>query len=491
MKQAPLTLSRDTPDISASLFRAQVHPHLIQQQGEWLDWRHGAYVAVEDKTIRASIAAWMRGAQRKAVVKNKLTLAPFDPKPGDISAVREMLETQTHRPREVFLPPCWLGESELDPKTLISVQNGLLDIATCQLYEPTPLFFTRTMIPVAFDPKAPKPVQFLEFLNKTMQGNAALIDILQMMFGYILSPDTSLQKVFFFFGKSRAGKGTLIRVLEKLVGEEHNVTAQTIETLAGRFGLENMVGKTLAIITDMNCEHKPTLGTAASRINAISGEDAVDAERKGIGQHWHGRLGARIVMAGNTLPDFRSHTDAMMARLRCVPFDVSFIGREDRDLTDKLLAELPGILLWALDGLDTLRLVGDFEEPQESKELKVRMRAMADPVQSFVNEYCTLEADSAVDKQLLYAEYVTFCEKIKTAALAHNTFTEKMRELCPGVRPARRTSTAGQVRQPTIYAGIRFNDEIQHRVFAHDENGNILLSADGWPVPRSVRGGEP
>jgi putative DNA primase/helicase len=44
----------------------------------------------------------------------------------------------------------------------------------------------------------------------------------------------------------------------------------------------------------------------------------------------------------------------MATRLAIVPFDVSFAGSEDRDLKTKLEAELPGIMLWALDGLDRL-----------------------------------------------------------------------------------------------------------------------------------------
>lgn len=41
---------------------------------------------------------------------------------------------------------------------------------------------------------------------------------------------------------------------------------------------------------------------------------------------------------------------AIWSRLRLVPFDVSFLGREDRTLGNALAAELPGILNWALQG---------------------------------------------------------------------------------------------------------------------------------------------
>jgi len=132
--------------------------------------------------------------------------------------------------------------------------------------------------------------------------------------------------------------------------------------LAGRFGLQNLIGAAVAQITDMNTESKKDLGTSASRMNGISGEDGQTVERKGIGD-WNGKLSARFQIAGNNLPNFGTNTGAMATRLLILPFDVSFAGREDRGLTDKLIAELPGILNWCLAGLDRLRARGDFAEP--------------------------------------------------------------------------------------------------------------------------------
>jgi branched-chain amino acid transport system permease protein len=140
------------------------------------------------------------------------------------------------------------------------------------------------------------------------------------------SDDASMQALFFYWGPPRSGKGTILRVMTKLIGAL-NTQHPSIHTLAGRFGLEGCIGKSLIQITDMDCDDPKALSTAASKINAISGQDNIAVERKGIGD-WNGLLPGRIVMAGNNLPNFGSHAAATAARLLIFPFDVTFLGTE-------------------------------------------------------------------------------------------------------------------------------------------------------------------
>jgi putative DNA primase/helicase len=247
----------------------------------------------------------------------------------------------------------------------------LLDIETRIPHKPTPKFFTRTALAMNYDPDAPTPTRWLTFLDEVMKSRQPLVDLLQEMMGYLISCDTSMHRVFFLWGRPRSGKGTILRVTTALVGE-HNTRFPTIETLAGQFGMQNLIGASVAQVTDLNCDRLIDLSTAASRINGISGEDGQTVERK-HSTSWNGVLPTRFLLAGNALPNFRNHTNAMATRLLIIPFDVSFVNREDRDLTGKLMAELPGILNWALAGLDRLRLCGDFGEPADSAVAKLRM----------------------------------------------------------------------------------------------------------------------
>jgi putative DNA primase/helicase len=300
-----------------------------------------------------------------------------------------------------------------------------------------------------------------------------------------------MQKICFLWGRPRSGKGTILHIEAELVGRQ-NVAFPKIETLAGRFGLQGLIPKSSAQVTDMNCEDPKQLSAAATNLNGISGEDGQTVERKGI-TDWHGKLGVRFTLAGNTLPNFKSHTGAMVTRLLIVPFDVSFIGREDRFLKGKLEAELAGILNWALDGLDRLRMIGEFSEPDASRKAKHRLIYQSDPIHGFIEERCTLDSGAATDKAVIYAEFVRYCEYMKARVAPMNSFSDKLMQSYTNIYDSKRSGELGQV---PCYRGVRLNDVEAVKVYQVNRDlidlgldGFDVLERDahGWPVVNAAR----
>ena len=490
-------LSRSTPRRSAVLFRDQERKNLINQQEEWLDWDGRRYATVEQATLDSEIAAWCDGAYEKGENKNtgKIVTRKFNPKPSDVWAIQDSLKKLVHKPAGAFTAPCWLdgkGERRPKPSDLISVQNGLLDITSRRLYPATPLFFNRTSLPLEYSADSAEPVLWKKFVSEVFVGRDSLINFAQELFGYTISDDTSLHIVPHLWGVTRGGKGTMIRILTDLVGEE-NCHAPSIVELGGRFGLQGCLAMKLITITDMDTDNRSELGASAVCINKISGEDRVSVERKGL-TPWGGRLPGRIWIASNNLPDFGSHATAVAARLAMLPFEVSFLGREDRDLTKKdgtgkLQRELAGILNWALDGLDRLRERGDFREPEESKQAKFRMLYASEPVRGFVEERCTLDPDAGVDKSLLYPLYVAYCKETGVHPLPLQKFSEKLHSVYSSVEPKKRSALDGT--RPPIFAGIRLNDREAAKAFKLDAEivglgitgpDSWVLNSTGWPI---------
>lgn len=341
-------LSKETPYKSAKLFRTARFPDLINFQDEWLTWDGAAYIPLEDATIRAAVMEYLEQAKVRMRINDATGVVsysdgPFNPKPTHINAVYEMLRGQCHKEVGVVSPPVFLsGRTEPRPRNLVSCRNGLVDITTGKLYDPTPDFFTRTALPINYYPDAPAPARWLTFLADVTSGRQELINLIWEIFGYLISADTLHQKVFFLYGNPRSGKGTVLRTLVKLIGVE-NTCSPSIKNLAGSFGYQSMIGKTLAIVSDMATDSRTDLSAAASSINAVSGEDNIEANRKNK-DFWQGRLAARFVLAGNDLPGFGAHTAALAARLLILPFEEDYLGREDYNLSDKLAVELPSIL---------------------------------------------------------------------------------------------------------------------------------------------------
>jgi putative DNA primase/helicase len=59
----------------------------------------------------------------------------------------------------------------------------------------------------------------------------------------------------------------------------------------------------------------------------------------------------KLVIAGNHKPGLRSVDEAIRRRFHLIPFAVTIPPEErDKDLTEKLRAEWPGILAWMIEG---------------------------------------------------------------------------------------------------------------------------------------------
>jgi phage/plasmid-associated DNA primase len=67
-----------------------------------------------------------------------------------------------------------------------------------------------------------------------------------------------------------------------------------------------------------------------------------------------------------------------------VPMKQDFYGKEDFDVTAKLLAERAGILNWAMEGWRRLEKRGFFTQPGSGVELLQRLRANTSTIGMFV-----------------------------------------------------------------------------------------------------------
>lgn len=264
----------------------------------------------------------------------------------------------------------------------VACTNGVLDLETLTLTEHTPHRFNLSCLPFAYDPIARCP-QWEAFLNEVLPGDVEAQQFLREWFGYVISGRTDLQKMANLHGAKRSGKGTIARILEALLGPE-SVTSPTLTSLAGLFGKQPLIGKKLAVFSDVNWSVRD-IGEAVEELKAISGEDSRDVHRKNR-EAWHGKLGVRFMLMSNDLPTFKDASGALAGRMIHVGFTVSFYEREDPTLTDRLLGELPGILNWALQGLTTLTTRGRFAPPESSRNSEEEILRLTAPVVGFLQD---------------------------------------------------------------------------------------------------------
>lgn len=188
------------------------------------------------------------------------------------------------------------------------------------------------------DPEAKPPQAWIDFVTQVFDGDRESINLLQEWFGYCLTGDNSQQKMLLIVGPKRSGKGTIARILSKLIGTS-NVCGPTTSSLAGPFGLQPLLGKTLAVVSDARF-HGENIMTVVERLLCISGEDTVTVDRKHMISTTL-KLKTRSYFLSNELPRFQDSSGALPGRFEILAMTQSFYGKEDIGLTDRLLVELP------------------------------------------------------------------------------------------------------------------------------------------------------
>jgi phage/plasmid-associated DNA primase len=183
-------------------------------------------------------------------------------------------------------------------------------------------------------------------------------------------------------GPKRSGKGTIGHVLKALVGM-NNVAAPSLGGLNGNFALQPLLDKPVALIGDARAGTQANMQAAVEKLLGISGGDAITVDRKHkepITIH----LPTRFVITTNELPRLGDTSGAMASRFIVLTMTESFDGKEDHGLKDRLVAEAPGILRWALEGLDRLRERGRFVQPKSGLEDYRELAALNNPMSEFV-----------------------------------------------------------------------------------------------------------
>ncbi len=111
----------------------------------------------------------------------------------------------------------------------------------------------------------------------------------------------------------------------------------------------------------------------------------------------------------NHLPKVPAGDPALWARLLVIPFDQSFLGREERNFEDRLGAELPAVLAWAVAGWDDYQGRGRLDPPAAVSDATSTYRISNDNIAQFVDDRCLLNPHLHVVSADLWSAWETWC----------------------------------------------------------------------------------
>jgi putative DNA primase/helicase len=430
--EGPLILSPGAPLESArQLIRRRytlVSGRTIQhQQGTFYVWDGTHYRETSRDEILAVLYEFLDNARR---LDRNSELVPFNPTRAKVGNVAEALAAVSQLPESLGAPTWLNGEQHITD--IFACSNGLLHLPTRTLLPHTPAYFSVNAVDYPYDPKAREPAAWLAFLYSLWPKDPESIDTLQELFGLLLTPNTAHQKGFLLVGPKRSGKGTIARVLTDLLGRE-NVAGPTLSSLAQNFGLAPLIGKPLAIISDARLGGRADIHVVVERLLSITGEDWLSIDRKFL-PAWNGQLPTRFVILTNELPKLGDASGAVASRFIVLRLVRSFYGQEDQSLTAKLVAEAPGILLWAIEGRDRLAARGHFLQPASARQAVEELSDLASPVGAFVRDRCIVDPYHCVECEVFYVAWTLWCdEQHREHKGTIQSFGRDLRAVVPGL----------------------------------------------------------
>ena len=335
-------------------------------------------------------------AQRKwqAHVKTSLQL----------SRLKAMLElAQSH-------PALSVSPAALDShSTLLGVANGAIELKTGRLRPARKEDLLTTHSPVPLDPSAKCP-KFHAFLSTIFGGDKKLMAYVQRVVGYALSGKTSEQVYFFMHGAGANGKSTLLNVIAELLGHGLVKTIQPESLMANRSGASNDLARLQGARVVLSNETESGTRLNEALIKQMTGGERITA-RFLYKEHFEFVPQFKLFVAGNHKPAIVGRDNGIWRREKTIPFEVSIPpNQRNPKLGEELLAELPGILNWALKGYQDWAKTGLREPPVISQAIADYRNEM-DIIAQWLEDECMKDPTAAIKARQAYERFKLWCEQ--------------------------------------------------------------------------------
>ncbi len=328
--------------------------------------------------------------------------------PKKISNIIELLKITAH-------------VDDFPPQTdRIHVANGTLFLDGS--FSDTKEEIVRSRVPVFYNPLAPRPTTWLNFLEGLLHEDD--IPTLQEYIGYSLIPCNKGQRMMVIKGNGGEGKSQIGTVLAHLFGcnAKDGSVGKVSENRFARADLEHIH---LLIDDDMRMEALKQTNYVKSLVTA---QGRMDLEKKGK-QSYQGWMYARLLAFSNgDLQSLYDRSDGFYRRQLILTTKERPPNRvDDPDIAEKMCRELEGIFLWAFEGLQ--RLVANhfrFTESSRAHSNREMIKQDANNVLLFMDavDYIRLTPEGKISSQELYEIYTVWCRENGFSPLKSRSFSE-------------------------------------------------------------------
>ncbi len=383
----------------------------------WLRWDTNRWVTDDTRTIveeTKTMAAAILDEARGLDGDRRKELAKWAFQSENATRIRAAIDLTRSIPGIATTP----DDLDSDP-WLLNVTNGTIDLRTGQLRPHDPADMITKLAPVAYQPDAGAPTwtQFLE----QVQPDPDVREFLARWAGYCCTGDVSEQKLMICHGGGANGKSTALEALSAVLGDYATQAAPDLliskRDDAHPTGLAALQGARLVLAAETGQDRR----LDEALVKRLTGGDRITA-RKLYQDFFTFNPTHKIVMATNHRPEVTGADHGIWRRLRLVPWAVTIIGPDqDPHLPDKLAAEAPGILSWAVSGC--LRWLEDgLTEPQAIRAATEAYRSDEDTLGEFISDECVLLPGVSARAKDLHDAYERWAEAAGARPLTTTKF---------------------------------------------------------------------
>jgi len=427
LKSKILTKKYDHTDLGNSEFlfdRIEGFLRVVKETGQLLVWNGARWIYDNNRLNTEAIDAVKVLAQAAVKCKDETHRIAMQ-KHAMMSQSKARIDAMAGLVRKN--PRLGISQSILNAEPrLLGLNNGVLDLSTGEFRPAAMEDYITQFSSVDYDPEAECPL-FLKFVHEIMDGDEEMIAYLQRAVGYTLTGFVKEHCLVFLLGAGRNGKGLLIRIMQKILGD-YAISLQPTLLMESRYPgsgptpeLAKLAGKRMICVPEVGDKHV----MHEVLVKQLTGADKISA-RPLYSDVFEFDPQFKIWMMGNSKPVATAEDSAIWQRIHLVEFKRKFVGKyQDKDLESKLLEELPGILRWCAKGCILWQEIG-LNLPSTSWEALNKYRAEMDTFGQWLDNCCLVNSGAKLSASLAYTSHLEWCKSVKANPRSNVEFGKLM-----------------------------------------------------------------
>ena len=226
----------------------------------------------------------------------------------------------------------------------VCLEDCVIDIRTLEAspHEPGYRFISR--LPFKWSDREVGCEPIKEWLLSTCCDRADWLEVIRAMMNATISErGAELQRYIELIGAGGTGKGTILRLIQALLGKENYAVTTLKQLESNRFETAVFYGKKAIFITDSE-----RYAGEVSVLKTMTGADDLRLEKKSVQQTGSFTFMGVVWVACNEAIQSSDYTNALSRRRLSMSYEKVIPPHLRRDMIEEFKPYLPGLLAWVL-----------------------------------------------------------------------------------------------------------------------------------------------